>query len=79
MATSPTASSDDLTPEEASVVRSLQRLAKRWPRSLTLVSMGGALSVIHTRDCRFDAGGGMERQEAILADIDGIPNTGGDW
>lgn len=79
MDTSPTASSDDLTPEEASVVRSLQRLAKRWPRSLTLVSMGGALSVIHTRDRRFDADGCMERQEAILADIDGIPNTGGDW
>jgi len=40
--------------------------------------MGGALSLIHTRDRRFDADG-MERQEAILADIDGIPNTGGDW
>ena len=78
MATSPTASSDVRSSEEASVVRSLQRLAKRWPRSLTLVSMGGTLSLIHTRDRRFDADG-MERQEAILADIDGIPNTGGDW
>lgn len=78
MTTSPTAPSDDLTPEEASVVRSLQRLAKRWPQSLTLVSMGDTLSVIHTRDRRYDADGWVHH-EAVLADIDGIPNTGGDW
>lgn len=64
---------------EERAIASLQRLAKRWPRSLTLASMGGSLVVIHTRDERFDADSTDERQEAVLADINGIPNTGGDW
>lgn len=68
-----------VTEAEGKAIRSLERLAKRWPRSLTLASMGGSLVVIHTRDERFEAESGLERQEAIVADIYGIPNTGGDW
>lgn len=68
-----------MTPEEEAAVRSLQRLAKKWPKTLTLASMGGSLVVVHTDDERFDYGGSLERQDAVLADISGIPNTGGDW
>ncbi|TDP92324.1 hypothetical protein EDF62_1530 [Leucobacter luti] len=68
-----------LTQAEATAIRSLQRLARKWPRSLTLASMGGSLVVVHTDDDRFDSSSGIERQEAVLEDIRGIPNTGGDW
>lgn len=70
---------DELTPEEERAIASLKRLARKWPRSLTLVSMGGTLSVVRTNDERFDSPSGIDRQEAIVADIGGIPNTGGDW
>lgn len=60
-------------------IASLKRLAKRWPRSLTLASMGGALVVFKTDDYdRSDGGDGCD-PDKVLADIDGIPNTGGDW
>ena len=68
-----------MTDEELKAIQSLQRLARRWPKSLRLVSMGGDLFVVHTSDSRFLDGGSLERQESILADIKGIPNTGGDW
>lgn len=69
----------DVTPEEARAIASLKRLAAKWPRSLTLASMGGSLVVVHTNDERFDSAGTVERETAVLADIHGIPNTGGDW
>ncbi|XKH58532.1 hypothetical protein LG293_15885 (plasmid) [Citricoccus nitrophenolicus] len=69
----------ELTDAESKAIRSLQRLAKTWPRSLTVASMGGSLVVVHTNDDRFDSERTLERHEAILADISGIPNTGGDW
>lgn len=69
----------DLSPDETSAIRGLQRLARRWPRSLTLASMGGSLVVVRTGDDRFVDGDALERQDAVLADIEGIPNTGGDW
>lgn len=68
-----------VAPEESAVIRSLQRLARRWPRSLTLASMGGSLVVVHTDDGRFDSSSSLDRQAAIIAEISGIPNTGGDW
>ena len=71
--------SPDPTVEEAAAIRSLQRLARRWPRSLTLASMGGSLVVVHTDDDRFDSSSSLDRQDAIITDIHGIPNTGGDW
>ena len=66
---------------EEQAIRSLQRLAKKWPQSLTLLSMGGTLSVVHTDDDRWNGygNGTLERQEAVIADIYGIPNDGGDW
>lgn len=73
---------DELTAEELAVVRSFLRLAKRWPRSLTLASMGGTLVIVHTDDPVWQGRDGQsERAEAILASVgaDMIPNTGGDW
>jgi hypothetical protein len=70
---------DSLTDEEAKAIRSLERLAKRWPRSITLISMGGSLYVVHTADERMGAPGNIERAEAVLTGITGIPNDGGDW
>lgn len=69
----------DLTDPELAAIASLQRLAKRWPQSLKLVSMDGNLSVIRADDPRMLADYGPERQEAVIADIDGIPNDGGGW
>lgn len=71
--------SNELTPEEQRAIRALKNLAQRWPRSLTLASMGGDLVVVRTSDPVFLSGDSLERQEAAIADIHGIPNTGGDW
>lgn len=62
-----------LTEEEARAIRSLQRLAKRWPQSLQLFSASGSLIVLH-------AGHDADPlpQDAALAHIEGIPNDGGD-
>lgn len=72
---------EQATGEEARAIRSLQRLARRWPKTLKLISMDGSLHVIHT-----DSEGLPEygedrevRQACILADIRGIPNDGGSW
>lgn len=70
---------DETTAEEDRAISSLQGLAKRWPQSLMLVSMAGSLAVVHTLDPRFDADSSLERTQAVVADIRGIPNTGGDW
>lgn len=71
---------DPLTIDEHAAIQALRRLARRWPRSLTLASMGGSLVVFHTGDERWGAGLPIERAEAILADdFGGIPNDGGDW
>ena len=76
--------SDDLTTEERAAIAALRRLAKRWPASLTLVSMDGGLQVVRT-DAYHAINGreflpGPERQEAcVVADIDGILNDGGGW
>lgn len=67
----------DLTDEEARAIASLQRLARRWPKSLTLFSWSGSLVVFHSADM----GAVTDRDrgnDLILADIDGIPNDGGD-
>jgi hypothetical protein len=71
---------DAVTEEEAKAIRALQRLARRWPRTLTLASMGGTLVVFHGADPRWDESRGTNRAEAILFDdFGGIPNDGGDW
>jgi hypothetical protein len=66
--------SDDreYTPEEARAVRALQRLAKTWPRTLTLFSNSGTLWVMHTTDA-------IEITPADFIEcVQGIPNDGGD-
>jgi hypothetical protein len=69
----------ELTPDERRAIASLRRLAARWPRTLTLASMGGDLAIVRTGDPRFLGDDSAGRQEAIVADVRGIPNTGGDW
>ena len=71
----------DLTKEELNAINSLQRLAKRWPKSLWLFSASGSLKVM-----MYDEDGKryMRNREdmdhgAIAATIVGIPNDGGDW
>ena len=54
---------------EAAAIRSLQRLAKKWPQSLHLFSWSGSLKVTKRNSNDIDA---------AIADIDGIPNDGGD-
>lgn len=66
----------DLTEDEARAITSLQRLARSWPSSLMLASMAGQLHVMRRADAL--AGDGLN-QDAVVADISGIPNTGGDW
>jgi hypothetical protein len=70
-----------LSDVERKAIASLERLAKRWPRSLKLVSMDGSLAVIRNGDPRFDSEQrvGVERQACVIAHIDGIPNDGGAW
>jgi hypothetical protein len=73
------ANGSELTEDEARAVRSLDRLARRWPQTLKLVSMSGSLHVIHSADERFGSEVSTERGEAVLHTIHGIPNDGGDW
>jgi hypothetical protein len=58
-----------ITPEEAAAIRSLKRLAKKWPNSLHLFSWSGTLMVTKRNSNDIDA---------EIAIIDGIPNDGGD-
>lgn len=67
-----------LTRQEQAAIAALQRIARTWPRTLTLASMGGDIVVIRTADPRFINDNGR-RDDAVIADINGIPNTGGDW
>lgn len=66
----------DLTDGEAKAIRSLERLAKRWPDSLMLFSANGSLKVVRTGWSQH----ADERMtdEHVLADVTGIPNDGGD-
>lgn len=57
-----------LTDAERKAIASLERLAKKWPRSLTLLSAASSLYVVRS--------GVRPLQE--LAHISGIPNDGGD-
>lgn len=66
-----------LTMEEEKAVASLRRLAKRWPCTLTLASMGGSLFVLPS-DYGETASGGIDPDD-VIESIPGIPNTGGDW
>lgn len=65
----------ELTDEEQRAVASLERLAKRWPQSLKLFSWSGTLVVVCNNEPFAEAD---DPNDQILAQIDGIPNDGGD-
>jgi hypothetical protein len=62
------------TAEEQRAIQALERLAKRWPRSLTLFNASGTLCVLHTDEHSESHPFG----DAIVTTIWGIPNEGGD-
>jgi hypothetical protein len=64
------------TAEEQKAIDSLGRLAKRWPKSLTLFSAAGSLVIVRTDRVR-EADSRMAEDD-VLAHIYGIPNDGGD-
>ena len=68
----------DLAEEERKAIASLKRLAARWPRTLTLMSMSGTLVVVRSDDGRLNAEGPV-RGESVIDTVHGIPNDGGDW
>lgn len=57
-----------LTVEEQKAIKSLQRLAKKWPKSITLFSWSGSLVVFKEVDGKL----------GVVDTIRGIPNDGGD-
>jgi hypothetical protein len=68
-----------LTLDEARAIRSLERLAKRWPKSLMLFSHSGTLNVIKLDDeGGWSLPGGHHDGNAIVTTITGIQNDGGD-
>lgn len=69
---------DALTSEESKAIAGLRRIASRWPKSLLLASMDGELVVFRNDESRMDEAGGLN-QDATIAEITGIPNTGGGW
>jgi hypothetical protein len=64
-----------LTDEERRVIASLERLAKRWPPTLTLFSWSGTLCVVRSEADLLDGG---NPGDAVITTIEGIPNGGGD-
>jgi hypothetical protein len=65
---------DPLTGEERNAIAALERLAKRWPQSLTLFSAASSLVVIRTGTSLLDS----PYDDVVITMIDGIPNDGGD-
>lgn len=55
-----------LSSAEQDAIKALEKLAKKWPKTLMLFSWSGSLVVVRNR-------GGE-----VLASIRGIPNDGGD-
>ena len=70
---------EELAGREQVAVRSLKRLAGRWPETLGLFAWSGTLMVIRLRDGNWplDARGAMD-QGQIVATISGITTDGGD-
>jgi hypothetical protein len=69
-----------LTREEHAAIATLERLAKRWPKSLWLFSANGELNVMrYAADGQrgVEPNGGID-QTFSVATID-INNDGGDW
>jgi hypothetical protein len=62
---------DKLTQAERLAIRSLERIARTWPKSLLLFASG-------TLTVRKPVPGKFYGEEYIVATIGGIPNDGGD-
>ena len=58
-----------ITTEEAKAIRSLKRLAKKWPQSIRIFSQAGTLIVTKANSHGI---------QATVAFVEGIPNDGGD-
>ena len=70
----------DISKEEDKAIKSLQRLSKRWPKSLWLYSASGTLCVMKGDEnggAIFNERGSID-SEYVVATID-IPNDGGDF
>lgn len=67
-----------LTTEEVKAIRSLERLARKWPQTLTLFSAAGSLIVIKTDTPSRSLADTRMTEADVLANIYGIPNDGGD-
>jgi hypothetical protein len=70
---------DEFTSEELAAIRSLKRLARKWPKTLTLLSMDGCLYVIRTADLGTVETSPDGAPDVPIVQIDGIPNDGGGW
>lgn len=70
-----------LTDEEKRAIATLQRLAKRWPRSLWLFATGNNVHVMRCgadgRQVQLGRCGGTDPAYEVAAV--NIPNDGGDW
>ena len=70
----------ELSSEEAKAIRSLQRLARVWPKTLWLFATGRTLNIMSVGDngerVMRDSGG--VDQDLIVSQVD-IPSDGGDW
>jgi hypothetical protein len=69
-----------LTQDERSAISALERLAKRWPDSLTLFSWSGSLHVFDSETWRDHdrERSGISANDVTICTIEGIPNDGGD-
>jgi len=76
----------NLTVTEKKAIRSLQNLAKRWPKSLGLYSIASELFVF--KFSQSELGDGMRKDgyqspsfdpNAVVVEIKNILNDGGDW
>jgi hypothetical protein len=65
---------------EAQAIAALRRLARRWPSRLKLISWSGALVVIDKdlNERLIGERDGAISERAVVAQITGIPNDGGD-
>lgn len=75
---------EDLTAEEKSAIRALQRLARRWPKTLWLFAGDGAkIAILKTgpdgERMRTKEGGGESVDQNYIVGFAELPNDGGDW
>lgn len=72
----------ELSAAEVAAIKSLERLAKRWPGSLWLYSASGTLWVMRTDDNGMQAhlsGGRSGIDPGYSVTAINIQNDGGDW